>query len=79
MTRGSTARTIPLTGGPTVPAGLTFAIRKTGPRSFEMTQKQNGKALYRSTSTVSVDGKTLTETGSAVGVSEQYTAVYDRQ
>jgi hypothetical protein len=69
----------PLTGGPSVPAGLTFAIQKTGPRSIEMTQKQNGKALYKSTFTVSADGKTLTETGGAAGVSEKYTAVYDRQ
>jgi hypothetical protein len=65
--------------GPTLPAGLTLAIQKTGPRSFDMTEKQDGKALYKSTFTVSADGKTLTETGSAVGVSEKYTAVYDRQ
>jgi len=44
-----------------------------------MTQKQNGKALYKDTFAVSADGKTLTDTGSAVGVSEKYTAVYDRQ
>lgn len=69
----------PITGGPTVPAGLTFAIQKIGPRSFEMTEKQDGKALYKSTFTVSGDGKTLTETGGAVGVGEKYTAVYDRQ
>ena len=65
--------------GPTVPAGITLAIQKIGPRSFEMTQKQSGKPLYKSTITVSADGKTLTETGSAVGVREKYTAVYDRQ
>ena len=65
--------------GPTIPAGMTLAIQKAGPLSFEMTQKQNGKALYQDTLAVSADGKTLTDTGSAVGVSEKYTAVYDRQ
>lgn len=65
--------------GPTIPPGMTFAIRKTGPLSIEMTQKQDGKALYQDTLTVSADGKTLTDTGSAVGVSEKYKVVYDRQ
>jgi hypothetical protein len=65
--------------GPTIPAGMAFAVLKTGPLSFEMTQKQNGKALYKDTFAVSADGRTLTDTGSAVGVSEKYTAVYDRQ
>ncbi len=65
--------------GPTIPAGMTFAVQKTGPLSFEMTQKQNGKALYQDTFAVSSDGKTLTDTGSAFGVSEKYKAVYDRQ
>ncbi len=65
--------------GPTVPAGMTFAVKKTGSRSFEMTQKQNGKALYTDTFAVSADGKTLTDTGSPVGVSEKYTVVYERQ
>lgn len=65
--------------GPTVAAGFTLAIKKTGPRSFEMTEKQNGKGLYKGTFTVSADGKTLTENGGAVGVNEKYTAVYNRQ
>jgi hypothetical protein len=65
--------------GPTIPAGMTFAVQKAGPLSFEMTQKQDGKALCKDTLAVSADGKTLTDTGSAVGVSEKYTAVYDRQ
>jgi hypothetical protein len=65
--------------GPTIPAGMTFALQKAGSLSFEMTQKQNGTALYKDTFAVSADGKTLTDTGSAVGVSEKYTAVYDRQ
>ncbi len=65
--------------GPSVPPGYTLAVRKTGVRSFEMTQKMNGKPLYTSTFTVSPDGKTLTETDSANSVAEKVKAVYDRQ
>jgi len=65
--------------GPTVPPGLTLAIQKTGPRSFDMTEKQNGKAIFKLSFTVSDDGKTLTEAGGAIGVSEKFKAVYDRQ
>ena len=66
-------------GGPTVAAGFTIALKKSGPRGFEMTEKQNGKPLYQVTMTVSDDGKTLIETGGAVGVNEKIKAVYDRQ
>jgi hypothetical protein len=62
-----------------VPPGLTLAIQKTGPRSFDMTEKQNGKPIFKLSFSVSDDGKTLTETGSPVGVSEKFKAVYDRQ
>jgi hypothetical protein len=65
--------------GPGLPAGLTLAIQKTGPRSFDLTEKQNGKPLFQLSFTVSDDGKTLTETGGPVGVNEKFKAVYDRQ
>jgi hypothetical protein len=65
--------------GPGVPPGLTLAIQKTGPRAFDMTEKQNGKPIFKLSFSVSDDGKTLTETGSPVGVSEKFKAVYDRQ
>lgn len=65
--------------GSGVPPGLTLAIEKTGPRSFDMTEKQNGKPLFKLSFTVSADGKTLTETGGPIGVSEKFKAVYDRQ
>ena len=65
--------------GPTVPPGFTMAIQKAGPRSFEMTEKQNGKTLFKLTFTVSADGKTLTEAGGAIGIDEKFKAVYDRQ
>jgi hypothetical protein len=68
-----------LRDGPRYATGLTLAIRKTGPRSFDVTETQNGKPLMMLSFTVSDDGKTLTETGGPVGVSEKFKAVYDRQ
>jgi len=65
--------------GPGLPPGLTLAIQKTGPRSFDLTEKQNGKPLFVLSFAVSADGKTLTETGGPVGVDEKFKAVYDRQ
>jgi hypothetical protein len=35
--------------------------------------------MYKSLMAASADGKTLTETGSAAGVNEKFTAVYDKQ
>src|SRR5204863_9601067 len=54
--------------GPTVPAGLTLAVTKTGDKSFEMTEKIKGKPIFKATYAISEDGKTLTENGSAVAV-----------
>jgi hypothetical protein len=65
--------------GPTVPPGLTLAIAKSGPRSLDISEKLNGKPLVKLSFTASEDGKTLTETGGAVGSSEKFKAVYDRQ
>jgi hypothetical protein len=65
--------------GPAMPPGLTLAIRKTGARSFDITEKQNGKPIFELSFAVSEDGKTLTETGGPVGVNEKFKAVYDRQ
>ncbi len=65
--------------GPTVPAGLTLALTKSGDRSFDMVEKVKGKPVNKSTWTVSDDGKTLTSTGSPVGVNEPTKAVYDKQ
>jgi hypothetical protein len=65
--------------GPTVPAGIMVALKRTGPRSFEVLTKQGGKPLFRETLTVSQDGRTLTDVGSAIAVNEPFTAVYDRQ
>jgi hypothetical protein len=65
--------------GPGMPPGLTLAIKKTGPRSFDLIEKQNGKPLFNLSFAVSADGKTLTETGGPVGVDEKFKAVYERQ
>ena len=65
--------------GPTIASGWTMSVNKSGPRTIDITNKQNGKPLYLVSMTVSSDGKTLTETGSAVGVNEKFKAVYDRQ
>jgi hypothetical protein len=64
--------------GPTVPDGLTLSLTKTGARSFTLVEKMKGKPFYKLTQTVSADGKTLTETGGAIGVYEPTTSVYDK-
>lgn len=53
--------------GPTVPDGLTLAATKIGAHSFELTEKMKGKVIFKGRYTVSADGKTMTETGSAPG------------
>jgi len=65
--------------GPTMPEHVMMTLKHTGPRSFEMVIKQNGKALFRESYRASQDGHTLTVTGSAVGVNEPYTEVYEKQ
>jgi hypothetical protein len=65
--------------GPMWPAGWTCVVARNGERAIDLTWKKDGKDLYKSTLAASADGKTLTETGSAVGVSEKYTVVYDKQ
>lgn len=65
--------------GPTMPPGMTVALKKSGANGFEMTEKMGGKALYQSTFTASADGKTLTENGRAVATGEKIKVVYNRQ
>jgi len=65
--------------GPTLAPGWTMSAKKSGSRAIEIIDKLNGKPTYQVTMTVSADGKTLTETGGAVGVNEKFKAVYDRQ
>jgi hypothetical protein len=61
------------------PSGWTCSIAKSGTNGYELTWKKDGKPMYKTTTAVSADGKTLTETGSAVGVNEKVKIVYDRQ
>jgi hypothetical protein len=65
--------------GPMWPAGWTCSIAKSGDRAIDLTWKKDGKPMYNSKLTASADGKTLTEVGSAIGVNEKFTVVYDRQ
>lgn len=64
--------------GPQVPDGYTLAIKKTGPRAFEMVQKLRGKTLYTSLFSVSEEGKTLTESDSETSAGVRVKVVYDR-
>jgi hypothetical protein len=65
--------------GPVWPSGWTCVIAKNGARGVDLTWKKDGKDMYKSMLAVSADGKTLTETGSAAGVNEKFTVVYDKQ
>jgi len=64
--------------GPQVPDGYTLAIKKAGPRAFQMVQKLKGRALYTSLFSVSEDGQTLTETDSEGSAGVRVKVVYDR-
>ena len=61
------------------PAGWRCAIAKSGERAIDLTWKRDGKDLFKTTLAASANGKVLTETGSAVGVNEKVTVVYDKQ
>ncbi|WP_130425240.1 hypothetical protein [Edaphobacter modestus] len=65
--------------GPVVQPAMTLAIEKTSLRSFDVTGKQHSKSIFKIAFTVSDDGKTLMQTGSMIGTSEKFAAVYDRQ
>jgi hypothetical protein len=70
----------PLTG-PTVPAGMTMTLVKTGPRSFTATQAQHGKHIAVFAWEISADGATLTsraEVGAPGSDPVNSTAVFDR-
>jgi hypothetical protein len=66
--------------GPTMPAGATVAFTQTGPRAVLLLQKQSGRIVYKSTLTVSPDGRTLTETVLATDTGRtKATKVYERE
>jgi hypothetical protein len=65
--------------GPTLAPGWTASFVNAGPRALDMTVKNNGKVLFKLSYSVSADGKTLTENGTATGPNEKTKVVYDRQ
>ena len=65
--------------GPDLPPNTSVVFKKAGVNSFSADITIGGRLAYQSTYTGSADGKMLTETGSAVGTTEKYKAVYDRQ
>ena len=68
----------PITGPQASPKTV-YSFKKTGPNSFERTEKLDGKAIYVDTFTVSPDGKTITDDGSPVSAKEPTKSVFDRQ
>jgi hypothetical protein len=60
------------------PAGWSCVVAKSG-NGLAVTWKRDGKDMYKINWMASADGKTLTEKGSAAGVGETFTVVYDRQ
>jgi hypothetical protein len=53
--------------GPDVPPGLRLSLTRTGPYTFRLVQKLNGRELDSSVYTVSSDFSTLTQVGGAPG------------
>lgn len=64
--------------GPTVPKGLTLSATKTGPRSFTLVEKLNGKLLFHGHYSVSADGKTMTEIGHPAGSTVATKVVFEK-
>ena len=65
--------------GPVWPKGWTCTVARDGDRAIALTWKKDGKQMYKTNLSASPDGKTLTERGSATGVNEKFTIVYDKQ
>ncbi|HEV3200188.1 MAG TPA: hypothetical protein VGZ73_19925 [Bryobacteraceae bacterium] len=65
--------------GPDLPPNTSVVFKKGGANSVSADITIGGRLAYQSTYAGSTDGKTLTETGGAVGTTEKYKAVYDRQ
>ena len=65
--------------GPTLAPGWTASFVNAGPRLLNMTIKNNGKVLFTLAYSLSGDGKTLIENGTATGANEKTKVVYDRQ
>ena len=65
--------------GPDIPSGFRLSLSRTGPYSFQLTQKMNGKILSTSVYTVSKDDpNTMTELGGAPG-DPPTTVIWEKQ
>jgi len=58
---------------------FTNAFTKTGSNTFKITTKLNGKLFAEDVYTISADGKTLTDDGTAAATNEKTKSVFDRQ
>jgi len=65
--------------GPTLGPGWTASFAKDGQSGLGMSIKNNGKEFFKLSYSVSADGKTLTENGTATGANEKTKVVYDKQ
>jgi hypothetical protein len=61
------------------PSGWTCVVAQGGARGLDVTWKKDGKDMYKSMMVVSDDGKTLTETSTAVASGDKVKIVYDKQ
>lgn len=64
--------------GPTVPAGSTTSGKRTGERTFELTDKIKGKVVDHATFELTEDGRTMTVTVHETGQHNAATYVYDK-
>ena len=65
--------------GPTVPDGITLALSKSGPNSFKLVQKSQGKVITIINYHVAADGKSMTGKGTNGEGKEPWTSVYEKQ
>jgi hypothetical protein len=65
--------------GPTVPDGVTLSVLNTGPTTFKLVEKKDGKPLGIVRYRVSRDGKTLYAKGTDGEGKEAYTEVWEKQ
>jgi hypothetical protein len=69
----------PLTVANTPPGEMTYALRQTGPRSFDVVQKRNGTTLETISYAVADDGATMTTVSRPADGRPPIRLVYDRQ
>lgn len=65
--------------GSVAPAGMTLALKRTGPRAFEATSKLNGKLLFTDTYAVTPDMRRLVNESKLGGSPTPLAWWYDRQ